>query len=104
MSWYTEGELLNPGDQAILVDTGKIDSGNNVEASLIVSSTLPCVLIVEIQNAARLNKVKSQTIRVPGNDTKVIPLGRQVLAPGESIRVINQGLVLGSVQASIVYG
>lgn len=103
MSWYTEGEKTNPADGAILADTGKIDTGNNTDTTLVVSATVAAVVLVQRRDSARTNTVMSQTVRVLANDTKVIPLGRQVLDLGESIRVLASGVTVGAVQASIVY-
>lgn len=103
MAWYSEGEKLNPADGTVLATTGKIMTGNNTGAGVIVAATVLAVVIVELRDAANAATRMNQTVRVLANDTRVVPLGTQPLEPGESLRVIVSGAVVGSVHASIVY-
>lgn len=103
MPWYSEGSKTNPVDGALLAATGKVMTGNNVMATVVVSATVGCAVQLQYRDAAGSSTRQGQIIRVPANDTVVVPLGVQPLEPAEALQVVAVGAILGDVQASIIY-
>jgi hypothetical protein len=103
MAWYSEGEKSNPIDGELLATTGKISSGNNTMATIVVSATAVCAVQLRYRDSAGSTTKQGQILRVPANDTITVPLGVTPLNPDESLQVVTSGAVVGSVQASIVY-
>lgn len=102
MSWYTEGEKVNPADGRVLADTGVVDTGNNMDATLILSSTVAARVVIQHRAAGGRGK-EQQVLRIPANITTIVPLGRQSLDPGDRMRVIQSGALVGLIQVSIIY-
>jgi H+/Cl- antiporter ClcA len=101
--WYSEGELTDPADGAVLADTGKIDSGNNTLLTVLVTASVAAAVMIVHRDAANTGTVIKQIVRVVPNDTKVVPLGVQPLGLGERFQVLASGVTVGAVQASIIY-
>lgn len=103
MGWYSAGEQTNPVDGAVLADTGKILTGNNVPMYVIVSAMVNCKVIIEHRDEPNTGAVVNQGLRCLANDTVVVPIGYIVLDLGERIRVVTSGVIVGAIQASINY-
>jgi hypothetical protein len=103
VAWYSEGEKTNPADGSLLATTGKVMSGNNTMATVIVSASVGAAVQIQHRDAAAQVTRMGQIIRVLANDTVVVPIGVHPLEPAEGLQVVALGAVIGLVQASIVY-
>lgn len=103
MAWYSEGEKTDPVDGTLLASTGKVLTGNNTMATVIVSATVACAVQLQYRDAGASNTRQGQIVRVPAGDTVVVPLGVQPLEPAEGLQVVSSGTIVGNVQASIIY-
>jgi len=103
MAWYSEGEKTNPVDGTLLASTGKVLTGNNTMATVIVSATVGAAVQLQYRDAAAATTRQGQVLRVLANATVVVPLGVQPLEPAEGLQVVSSGVIVGIVQASIIY-
>lgn len=103
MAWYSEGEKVNPAAGDTLATTGKVLTGNNTLATVIVSATVASAVLLEYRDAGATATIRNQILRVPANDTVIVSLGTIALDMAEGLRVLASGITTGNVQASIVY-
>jgi len=101
--WYSEGEKTDPADGTLLAATGKLLTGNNTMATIVVSATVAAAVQIQYRDAAASSTRQGQIVRVLAGDTVVIPLGVQPLEPAEGLQVVASGALVGNVQASIIY-
>lgn len=102
MAWHTEGEKTNPGNNDLLADTGPVPSGNTLFPNIVVAAGAAASAVrVQHRNADNNATVKEFRIKTPANDTKVLYLGTLALGNNERLRVVQDGVYVGVVQALI---
>lgn len=108
-NWDTAGILTNPAANAILADTGPQtyptsgDGSGTLNFTVIVSSTVACIVHIELRDAANAATIKSQAVILPANGTfQSIKNLAVPLNGGERLRLRLQAAITGSAQGSIV--
>lgn len=98
----TGGAFTNPAINTILVDTGQL-SDNNHEVTVMVSSTVAAVAVLEYRNAANDANVWSQYIILPANGFATFRIDKFTVSTfNERIRLRLNAAITGSIQASIL--
>lgn len=101
MSWFTAGSQINPGAGVVLADTGPLVASSYTLSFLLAGSVL-FTAVVEYRDAANASTLQSQSFPITAaNPVHLSNLTFAIANDGERIRVINSGVIAGSVQASI---
>lgn len=101
--WISGSVTVNPTDGAVLVDTGPLNAGNYLFATVIVS-TVDSAADMQYRDATNATSIDSQRrlIAAGTNDDFLFP-NKLTFAVNERLRVVQNGNVTGTVQSSIYW-
>lgn len=100
--WISSSSVLNPVASTVLVDTGPQAADTCYVAQIIVGSSVNAVFVFERRNVANTATLQSLLLPVQAFDFRDPQLKAAIcLLAGERYRVINNGALTGTVQASL---
>lgn len=98
----TGGAFTNPAINTILADSGPL-TDNTHEVTILVSSTVAAVVVLEYRNATDTANVWSQYVIIPANSFQPYKIEKFVITNlNERLRMRLNAAITGSIQASIL--
>lgn len=102
---YSEGVLVNPGAGAILADTGAAAIDDSHDLTLLLSSSITAVIVLERRDAANTGNVWAHTIPLGALAPLLGHVGNVIVVnQGERLRLRLNTAIVGQVQGTIVIG
>lgn len=103
--WNSGTRTVNPAAGTVLVDSGQIPNDQAMSACyIIMTSTVACFFVVERRNAANTATVTDQAVACQANSTCTLNFQIPIdFLQNERLRVIINGAVTGTVQASMFW-
>jgi hypothetical protein len=102
MNPVTNGVLVNPAVNAILADTGPLPGPANHTATIIASSSVAMVIVLEYRDAANGANLWAHTFPIAAQQPFKLDINLTMNADLERLRVRLQAAIAGQAQVSIL--
>lgn len=101
--WVSGSVNVNPTDGTVLADTGPLNPGNYLFATVIASSVASAADIQYRDSTNASNNDAQRRFVVAGQNDDFLFPNKLTLANNERLRIVQNGNVTGTVQASIYW-
>lgn len=102
--WFTTGVQVNPPASTVLSDSGVFSATDpsSHQFNLVCATSVAAIIRLEHRDAANASNIVAQTLNLSASAPFTFtPLPAETFDPGERLRIIVVGAVVGSVQCSL---
>jgi hypothetical protein len=102
MGWNSNGNITNPGLNAVLADSGPLDHA--IQVTILLSSSVAATILYEHRNASNDTALESFMFYLTLNQQILIILPKLMvnISSGERVRLVNTTVIVGSAQGTLI--